>query len=121
MNSEEGSSLRVAVVGPCASGKSTLVSALRDAGYDARHVAQDHSFVSDMWRRVSQPDILIYLDVTYEAIKRRRPKTTYRPADLIEQEKRLAHARENCDFLIDTTPLTPSEVLQAALRNLEAL
>ncbi|MBP9503378.1 MAG: hypothetical protein KBF17_14555, partial [Candidatus Promineofilum sp.] len=48
--------LRVAVVGPCASGKSTLVAALRAAGYDARHPAQEHSFVKDMWRRRVDPD-----------------------------------------------------------------
>ena len=121
MPSKESSSLRIAVVGACASGKSTLVSSLLSEGYVARHVAQDHSFVPDMWQRISQPDILIYLDVDYETIKARRPTTIYRPRDLGEQERRLAHARASCDLLIDTNPLTPAEVLRKALSFLDSL
>ncbi len=67
-------SIRVAVVGPCASGKSTLVSALRAAGYEARHPAQEHSFVKDMWQRLVDPDVLIYLDLSYESYRERRPR-----------------------------------------------
>ena len=65
--------LRVAVVGPCASGKSTLTAALRAAGYEARMPAQEHSYVPDMWRRLVDPDVLIYLDISYEALRERRP------------------------------------------------
>ncbi len=119
MSSEEAPSLRIAVVGACASGKSTLVSSLLSEGFEARHVAQDHSFVPDMWKRISKPDILIFLDVDYETIKARRPKTTYRPRDLVEQERRLSHARDNCDLLIDTNPLAPGEVLRQTLSFLE--
>jgi thymidylate kinase len=72
-----------------------------------------------MWRRISQPDILIFLDVDYETIKARRPKTTLRRRDLVEQERRLSHARDSCDLLIDTNPLAPGEVLRQALSYLE--
>ncbi|MBK7217144.1 MAG: hypothetical protein IPH95_08855 [Candidatus Promineofilum sp.] len=65
--------LRIAVVGPCASGKSTLTAALRAAGYEARMPAQEHSYVPDMWRRLVDPDVLIYLDISYEALLERRP------------------------------------------------
>ena len=116
MSSEAQSNLRVAVVGACASGKSTLVTSLRALGFDARHVAQDHSFVPDMWKRIGRPDILIFLDVNYETIKVRRPKTTFRRADLAEQEGRLAHARENCNLSINTNPLSPEDVLAKAMR-----
>jgi len=119
MSNKETPSLRIAVVGACASGKSTLVSSLLSEDYEARHVAQDHSFVPDMWQRISQPDILIFLDVDYETIKARRPKTTLRPTDLVEQERRLSHARDSCDLLIDTNPLTTGEVLRLALSYLE--
>ncbi len=34
---------------------------------------------------------------------------------LEEREVRLAHAREHCDCYIDTTNLTPDEVLERAL------
>lgn len=116
MPNDQPTPIRVAVVGACASGKSTLVAALREAGYEARHVAQDHSFVPDMWLRVGRPDILIYLDVDYRSIKLRRPKTTLRDSDLAEQERRLAHAREHCDLYLDTRPLEPQEVREQALQ-----
>jgi chloramphenicol 3-O-phosphotransferase len=121
MTSEKTLPLRIALVGPCASGKSTLAKMLADGMFEIRHVAQDHSFVPDMWRRVSKPDVLIYLDVDYETIKARRPITTLRPADLAEQERRLAHARKHCDLLIDTSSLTPAEVAAQAMEFLNSL
>jgi RNase adaptor protein for sRNA GlmZ degradation len=111
--------MRVAVVGACAAGKSTLVSALREAGYEARHVAQEHSYVPAMWQRISQPDALIYLDADYEAILARRPVFDFKPADLDEQKRRLAHARQHCDLYVDTTDLTPEEVRERCLAFLE--
>jgi chloramphenicol 3-O-phosphotransferase len=113
--------LRVALVGPCASGKSTLAEALRDAGYEVRHVAQEHSYVPDMWRRVSRPDVLIYLDLTYEALHTRRPRDTGGPARLAAQSKLLAHARQHSDLYVDTTDLTPAQVAERALAFLAAL
>ena len=102
--------VRVAVVGPCSAGKSTLVEALRVAGYDARHVAQEHSYVPAMWQRISKPDILIYLDVSYQAARARRPTIDGGPQRLAEQHRRLAHAREHCHFYLDTSFLQPAEV-----------
>mgnify|MGYP001457165877 FL=1 len=100
----------VAVVGPCASGKSTLTAALRAAGYDARQPAQEHSYVPDMWRRLTDPDVLIYLDVSYEALLARRPNFGER--EFLERERaRLAHARAHADLVIDTSALTAEAVL----------
>ena len=121
MIADDQPALRVAVVGACAAGKSTLVSALCAAGYEARHVAQEHSYVPAMWQRISQPDTLIYLDAEYEVIVARRPGLSFRPADLDEQKRRLAHARENCDLYIDTSDLTPAEVQERSLTFLEGL
>jgi len=101
--------LRVAVVGPCASGKSTLVKALRAAGYEARHPAQEHSYVKDMWRRLVDPDVLIYLDISYEALLERRPFFGER-AYLEREQARLAHAREHADLYLDTSYLTAEQV-----------
>jgi len=56
--------LLLAVVGPCAAGKSTLIEGLRQHGYQARHVAQEHSYVPEMWKLLTSPDYLIYLDVS---------------------------------------------------------
>jgi nicotinamide riboside kinase len=101
----------IAVVGPDASGKSTLVDALRTREFQARHVAQDHSYVPDMWQRIVNPDVLIYLDVSY-AIARERRKITWGPEWLDVQAERLRHAREHCDLYIDTDPLSPEKVLE---------
>jgi hypothetical protein len=79
----------IAVVGPCASGKSLLVQALRARGYNTREVAQEHSYVPTMWQRITQPDLLVYLDVSWAVARQRRPTnagaststpTPYRPS-----------------------------------------
>jgi len=111
----EGRPLRVAVVGPSAAGKSTLVTALRVRGYDARHVAQEHSYVPDMWQRVAKPDALIYLDVGYEAACQRRRMLAWGPQQLEEEHQRLSHARVHCDLYILTDDLSPDEVLEHVL------
>lgn len=103
--------LRLAVVGPCASGKSTLVKALRAAGYEARHPAQEHSYVKDMWQRLVDPDVLIYLDISYEALLERRPFFGER-AYLEREQARLAHAREHADLYVDTSGLTAQAVTE---------
>lgn len=115
------SSIRVAVVGPCASGKSTLVEALRAAGYDARHPAQEHSYVPDMWQRLVDPDVLIYLDLSHEAYRARRPKDDAGPEYLDMQRARLAHARTRADLVIDTSGMTAEAVGEHVLSVLEML
>lgn len=107
------SSIRVAVVGPCASGKSTLVAALRAAGYEARHPAQEHSYVPDMWQRLVDPDVLIYLDLSYETYVVRRPHGDLGPGFIEEQKRRLAHARAHADLVVDTSGLAAEGVWAA--------
>jgi RNase adaptor protein for sRNA GlmZ degradation len=101
---------KVAVVGPSAAGKSTLITALRAAGYNARHVAQEHSYVPDMWLRISKPDVLIYLDVSYEASRRRRPLVGWQPDRREVEVHRLRHARAHADLIIHTDDLSPAEI-----------
>jgi len=109
----------IAVVGPCASGKSLLVRALRERGYNAREVAQEHSYVPAMWQIITQPDTLIYLHVSWETARRRRP-TDAGPARWEEQAHRLRHARQHADFYINTDRLTPQEALERVLAFLGA-
>ena len=105
----------IAVVGVCASGKSTLVRGLQARGWNARQVAQEHSFVPDMWQRITQPDLLICLDASLEIIRQRRQDPEL-PAWLIEQEhQRLRHARAYCDLYVQTDALTLDQVLKRAL------
>lgn len=107
--------LRVAVVGPCASGKSTLVAALREAGYDARHPAQEHSYVKDMWQRLVDPDVLVYLDLSHEAYRERRPKDDAGPEYLAMQRERLSHAREHADLVVETSEMSAEAVRDVVL------
>ena len=119
MTAEAEEKLKVAVVGACASGKSTLVTALRQEGYEARHVAQEHSYVPSMWQRISQPDVLVYLDVDFQTIKSRRPHLNFKPEHLAEQNRRLAHARQSCHLYLDTRDLSPKIVRDRTLSFLQ--
>lgn len=99
----------VGIVGPCAAGKSTLVSALRKMGIKCKHIAQEHSYVQDMWKRLTDPDILIYLDVSYrKSMERRKSNMTY--MEFERQVQRLEHARQNADLFINTDHLTIQDV-----------
>ena len=110
-----GKSLLLGLVGPCASGKSTLQSGLTSRGYEARHIAQEHSYVPDMWLRITDPDVLIFLDVSFcSTIERRR--INWNEADYEEQQRRLQHARCHAHLLIQTDELNEQQVLEEALR-----
>lgn len=121
MTTRKERAYRLAVVGPCSAGKTTLVQALRAAGYETRHVAQEHSYVQDMWQRISRPDLLIFLDVDYATALARRPTTTGGPERQAQQRARLAHARQHCHFYLDTSLLTPEEVQQRVMAFLEQM
>lgn len=102
------------VVGPCAAGKSTLVSRLRERGYQVRHIAQEHSYVQDMWRQIAKPDFLIYLDVSFD-ISRERTDSSWTRIIYQNQLDRLSHAKDHADLLIDTNDKTPDQVLEIVL------
>lgn len=120
MPTKKAGSFRIALVGPCAAGKSTLSRALRAAGYeDVRQPAQEHSYAPHMWQRLTDPDLLIYLDLDFPNLATRRPRTHGGPERLAAQHQRLAHAREHCDLYLDTSGLTPVEVLAQVLSFLQ--
>ena len=110
----------IAVVGPCTAGKSTLVRELLARGYNAREVVQEHSFMPTMWQRVTQPDLLIYLDVSWQVAQQRRP-TDAKAAWWSELSRRLCHAREHADLYIPTDELTPQEILERTIAFLTTL
>jgi deoxyadenosine/deoxycytidine kinase len=108
----------VGVVGACGSGKSTLIAGLEAHGYACRHIAQEHSYVPAMWQRIAKPDVLIYLNVSFDNSTSRR-RLNWQVQDYEEQLRRLAHAREHADLLIETDHLTPEQVLRQALDYLQ--
>jgi len=99
----------IGVVGPCSAGKTTLITELSQHGFSAKHIAQEHSYVKDMWQRIGKPDILVYLDVSYEQSMKRRP-LNMSALEFEEQKQRLVHARQHAECYLDTTALTPQEV-----------
>jgi len=104
----------IGVVGPCGSGKSTLIAGLETYGYACRHIAQEHSYVQTMWQKIARPDILIFLAASFPVSTARRRLNWHKP-DHDEQLRRLEHARQNAHLVIDTDDLTPDQVLQKAL------
>ncbi|MGD9100048.1 MAG: hypothetical protein PVF45_06175 [Anaerolineae bacterium] len=110
---------RVVAVGPDAAGKSTLVARLRPLGYNARSCGQDHSMVPDMWRRLSRPDFLVFLDARLETIARRRA-IDWGQEYLDKLQTRLAHARAHCDLYLPTDDLSPAEVVERVRAALSA-
>lgn len=106
-------SLVVGVVGPCGAGKSTLVAGLAGHGIACRHIAQEHSYVQQMWRRIVDPDVLIYLNASFPTCTRRR-RLNWLEADYAEQLRRLAHARDHADLVIETDDLPVDSVLAKA-------
>jgi cytidylate kinase len=108
----------IGVVGPCGSGKSTLIAGLERQGYSCRHIAQEHSYVQTMWQKIAKPDLLIFLDASFPVSTARR-RLTWQKSDHDEQYRRLAHARRHAQVVIDTDNLSPEQVLQKALEYLQ--
>ncbi|HNS07503.1 MAG TPA: hypothetical protein PKZ26_01010 [Anaerolineaceae bacterium] len=110
----------IGVVGVCASGKSTLIKGLIQQGYRCRHIAQEHSYVPDMWYRLSRPDILIFLQVSYE-ITLKRKNLNWNKSEYETQLQRLQHARQNAHIIIDTDLLTPEELVARTISEIQSL
>src|SRR5215216_1357326 len=111
-------SRKIVVVGPCAAGKSTLVTALRALGYDAHVSGQEHSEIATLWQH-SQPDVLIALDVDIRAVRDRRGGSW--PEWLHElQVRRLAAASQAANLAIDTSTLSAEAVVARVIAYLEA-
>ena len=109
--------MRIAIVGVCASGKTTLVKGLKDAGYDAYNVAQEHSGIHNFWNK-HHPDILVMIDATLPAIKKRR-LVFWDQERLDVQHKRLADAKEHANLFIQTDAYTADEVREQVVDYIE--
>jgi GTPase SAR1 family protein len=111
--------LRVVVVGPCASGKTTLVERLRSHAVDAYVCGQEHSEIPMLWRHLD-PDVVIALDVDLPTVRKRRgddwPETIFR-----EQLRRLTAARAAAVVVIDTASLDLDAAVGVALQALSRL
>jgi len=108
----------IGIVGVCASGKTTLNAGLTALGFNCRHIAQEHSYVPTMWRRITNPDILIYLEVSYEnTIARKSLNWTRDEYD--QQIFRIRDAINNAQIRINTDQLTPQQLIDRVVKELE--
>jgi deoxyadenosine/deoxycytidine kinase len=108
----------IGVVGPCAAGKTTLIAGLNQLGYHTRHIAQEHSYVPDMWQRLTKPDLLIFLDASYPVTCSRR-KLDWTEAEFAEEQRRLIHARLHADLILKTDDMSVEQVLKRVIAFLQ--
>ena len=113
--------LVIGIVGPCGSGKSTLIANLRqlELPYRLHHIAQEHSYVLDMWQRLVHPDVLIFLDASYKVTLQRK-KLDWTIEDYQEQHRRLSHARQHTQLYLLTDDLSPQSVLEKVIQHLNS-
>lgn len=107
----------IGIVGPCGSGKSTLAARLVERGLGARAIAQEHSYVPAMWKLITNPELLVFLQASYPVCTQRR-QLVWTESEYEEQLRRLAHAYAHADLRLDTDSLTPGEVLSAVMGGL---
>jgi len=106
---------KIGVVGACGTGKSELVTRLNEYGYQARHIAQEHSYTPKMWQLVTNPDFLIYLHVSYPLTLIRK-KFRWSIKEYQEQLHRLQHAKDHANLIIDTDNQTPDEIFDLIVK-----
>lgn len=109
----------IKIVGTSAAGKSTLVRKLREAGYNAQPVSQEHSQVPNLWQQFDPPSILIYLEIDLDGQRGRRPDVSWDRKMLLREQERLRHARDHADLRINTSEMPEESVLELALTYLK--
>jgi hypothetical protein len=99
------------VVGPCASGKSTLVAGLRRLGFEAAACGQEHSEIPTLWRHTN-PDVVVALEVDLATIRERRGVTEWPDWLYDAQRRRLQQAEAVAAIHVDTTLFDADAVLE---------
>lgn len=106
-------SRRLVVIGPCASGKTSLTSKLQRMGFDARACGQEHSEIHELWRHLD-PDILIGLRIDLDTLRRRR-SSTWSANVYARQQERLESGYAHADLVIDCHAMDQNAVLDEVL------
>jgi deoxyadenosine/deoxycytidine kinase len=112
--------MKIGIVGPCAAGKTTLANNLSRLGYDAHAIGQEHSEAQTMWRQMTNPDILIYLEASLQTICARL-NVTWEQCYIDEQKRRLNDARAHTQFVLITDDLSRERVASRVVELLESI
>lgn len=109
--------ITILVVGICASGKSSVIKELQQLGFKAKTCAQEHSCVESMWTKL-ESDVLIFLDCSYETVKKRRD-VPWGLKRIQSQKEKLQDALDNCDLYLKTDNLTLQETVERIVEYLK--
>jgi adenylate kinase family enzyme len=119
MTERSRSQPRIVVVGPCASGKSTLAGQLRELGLDVRVSGQEHSSIHNLWEKLDH-DLLIALEIDLETLRARRSESW--PQEIYDrQQERLRGAYDVADVIIDTAHTPADEAVAQVLAAIDAV
>ena len=109
---------RIVVIGPCASGKTSLTTRLQRLGYDALACGQEHSEIAELWKH-QQPDVVIGLRIGLDTLRQRRsagwPESIYE-----RQMNRLESGYRNADLVIDCDAVDQEAVSEQVVAWLRA-
>ena len=111
------STIKIGLVGVCGAGKTTLTNGLKPYYNNVRQIAQEHSFVPDMWQRMANPDVLIFLKASYPVTLQRK-SFQWSEKEYQQQIYRLRHAFSHADIHINTDNISPKELLIIVLEYL---
>ena len=76
-------------------------------------MAQEHSCIRAFWNK-HHPDILVMIDATLPAIKKRR-RVSWTEERLCVQHERLKDAREHADLYLQTDEFSAAQVLEKVI------
>ncbi len=69
----------------------------------------------DMWLRLTNPDVLVFLDVSFPVSMARRPDSRWTQREYEQQQHRLRHARRHAHLYIHTDGLSPEAVFRRVM------
>jgi len=104
---------RIVVIGPCASGKTSLTTRLQRQGYDALACGQEHSEIAELWRH-QQPDVVIGLRIALDTLRTRR-SDGWSEAIFGRQMTRLESGYRNADLVIDCDEIDQEAVMERVI------